>query len=176
MADSREQSENDNLDDYRSRSRESRKHKHLIFSLADNAYGLPLLAVKEVIALTEITPVPNTPAFFKGIINLRGKIISIIDMRSKLGLPGYKMVDLKTSVIITEISGFTVGAIVDEVSDVIGFTEEEIESDIDISNEINQDLITGVGKSRDKHLVILLDIGKILNAHELGILKRRMVA
>lgn len=148
--------------------------KHLVFSLGESRYGIPLSSVKEVIGMTDITPVPHVPIFFTGFINLRGKIHSVIDLRLKLGLPKTEVRQKKTSIIITEIDGFTIGAIVDDVNEVVGFQNNQIETSLNISSDIDQEYISGVAKIKENNsLILLLSINKILNAEELRIIKSK---
>lgn len=145
--------------------------KHLVFSLNDESFAIPLHSVKELIGVPNITPVPDSPKFFKGIFNLRGKVISVIDLRKKMGLEEVAFKKLKTSIVIADVHGLTIGAIVDEVLEVVGYREDEIDREISISSSVGEDLITGVAKKGDEKLAILLDISKILNTNELGLLK-----
>ncbi len=148
--------------------------KNLIFSLDSEKYGVPLSTVKEVIGMTNITPIPHVPEFFKGLINLRGKIISVIDLRLKLGLnsTGYKA--KQTSIIITDVNNLTIGTIVDDVEEVVGFSEDQIETDLDIASSIQREFIDGVAKASNNALVLLLDIRKVLNEEELELIKKEV--
>jgi purine-binding chemotaxis protein CheW len=149
------------------------RSKYLVFDLMEERYGVPLSSVKEVIGLTEITQVPNVPTFFKGLINLRGKIISIIDLRSKLQLQTADYKDKKTTIIIAEIDGFTIGTIVDDVKEVANFENSQIEHGLDIQSNTGREFLTGVAKTEDKGLTLLLDIGKVLSVDELKIVKEQ---
>ncbi|WP_394209485.1 chemotaxis protein CheW [Enterovibrio calviensis] len=143
--------------------------KNLVFSLADEQYGIPLSSVKEVIGLVKVTPIPHVPPYFKGLINLRGRIISVIDLRSKLGLEEKAYEPKKTSIIISDVNALTIGSIVDDVNEVVGFDEAQIERDLDISHSIGRDYITGVAKAKG-NLVLLLDIHKVLDPDDLEII------
>lgn len=147
--------------------------KYLIFSLAGENYGISLSSVKEVIGLTEVTPVPHVPKFFKGLINLRGKIISVIDLREKLALSQSQYESKKTSIIIVEIGDITLGAVVDDVEEVVGFEAEQIEDTLDIQSTVSREFITGVAKTSGKRLVLLLDIGKALSVDELNLVRNK---
>ncbi|MGF1766773.1 chemotaxis protein CheW [Enterovibrio makurazakiensis] len=140
--------------------------KNLVFSLEDEQYGIPLSSVKEVIGLVKVTPIPHVPPFFKGLINLRGRIISVIDLRLKLGLLEKEYEPKKTSIVISDVNDLTIGSIVDDVNEVVGFDEEQIERDLEISHSVRRDYITGVAKAKD-NLVLLLDIHKVLDSEEL---------
>ena len=151
----------------------TKNKKFLTFSLADEKYGIPLSTVKEVIGMVDITPVPHVPNFFKGLINLRGKIISIIDLRIKLGLPKTEMVPKKTTIVITEIDDLTLGAIVDDVQEVVGFEKDQVENSIDVQSKVSREFVTGVAKTNTKKLILLLDIGKTLSVSDLALIKKQ---
>ncbi|MFW5887282.1 MAG: chemotaxis protein CheW [Bacteriovoracia bacterium] len=152
-------------------SRGTKRNKHLVFSLKDEKYGIPLSVVKEVIGMTEITPIPHVPVYFKGLINLRGKIISVIDLRVKLEVGKAEISPKKTCIIITEINDLIIGVIVDEVEEVAGFEPSQMEHNLDIQSKVSKDFITGVAKISDRRLILLLDISKTLSLEELNILK-----
>lgn len=145
-------------------------NKNLIFTLDNELYGIPLSSVKEVIGMVNITPIPHVPPFFKGLINLRGKIMSVIDLRLKLALTAKEYEAKKTSIIITDVNELTIGAIVDDVNEVIAFSDIQIEMNLDISNSIQRDYVQGVAKIANEGLVLLLDIHKMLNPEELALL------
>jgi purine-binding chemotaxis protein CheW len=147
--------------------------KYLVFNLSEENYAVPLHTVKEVIGLTEITTVPNVPAFFKGLINLRGKIISVIDLRSKLSLPCTEYKDKKTTIIIAEMDGFTIGTIVDDVKAVENFETKQIQHGLDIQSKTDCEFVTGVAKTEGKKLTLLLDIGKVLSVEEMALLRKQ---
>lgn len=148
--------------------------KYLIFTLNSEYFAIPLLTVKELIGLTEITSVPDSPDFFKGIFNLRGNIISVIDLRCKMRLKESDYSPLKTSIIITEVNGVTVGAIVDEINEVAGYTEKDINRNVNITttNRVNKEVMMGIAKKSDDRLVILLDISKLISPKELGFISK----
>ena len=147
--------------------------KNLIFTLENEKYGIPLSSVKEVIGLPKITPVPHVPSFFKGLINLRGKIISVIDLRLKLALVANEYQAKKTAIIISDVNGLTIGTIVDDVNEVVGFDEAQMEVDLDISSSVEREYIRGVAKAADNSLILLLDIRKVLTPEELDLINRQ---
>ena len=147
------------------------KTKHLIFELASEQYGIPLSSVKEVIAMVEITSVPHVAPFFKGLINLRGRIISVVDLRIKLGLTAGEYENEKTSIVITDVNDLTIGNIVDDVSEVLGLDESDIERDLDISSTVRREYILGVAKPQDSPLILMLDVKQLLSASELEMMK-----
>lgn len=138
--------------------------RYLSFSLGEEEYAIPLLTVKEVVGVPDITPVPFTPPHFRGIMNLRGQVISIMDFRTKLGIkPG---AESETAVIIVDLSPLCLGVIVDSINSVIAAHAGEISDRPDIQTHKNTDFITGVFK-KDKSLVLLLDIVKALDVNDL---------
>jgi purine-binding chemotaxis protein CheW len=150
---------------------EGKREKYLIFSLMDEFYGFSLSTVKEVIGLTDITPIPNVPSHFKGLINLRGRIISVIDLRVKLNLAKAEYQDKKTCIIIVELAELVLGVIVDDVSAVAAFMTSQIERGLDLSSKVSREFLTGVAKTEDKRLILLLDTAKVLNVEEMKMIK-----
>lgn len=119
--------------------------------------------------MLHITKVPNSPHFVEGVVNLRGKVIPVIDLRAKLGLPKQNN-DKNTRIIVVEVSGTILGFIVDEVSEVLRISSDITEPPPPLVSGINSDYITAVGKLEDK-LLILLDLDKIVGAEDLAKLK-----
>ncbi|MBF0205337.1 MAG: purine-binding chemotaxis protein CheW [Oligoflexia bacterium] len=152
-------------------TREGRRTKYLIFTLAEDRYAVPLNQVKEVIGMAEITAVPHVPSFFKGLINLRGKIISVIDLREKLSLKTKSQEACRNCIIISEIGDLVLGAIVDDVCAVFGYQENQIERQVNIQSKISSEYIMGVAKSTDQPLTLLLDLSRLLNVGEIKLLK-----
>lgn len=142
--------------------------KYLMFFLDNENYGIPIIRVNEIVGLVEITKIPRTPDFMKGIINLRGKIIPLMDLRLKFGMPE-KAYDELTCIIILEIfiqgQKRFIGAVVDKVAEVVNVYSSDIELPPQYGQEDENDFLTGIGKVKDK-VVMLLDIEKILNCHE----------
>ncbi|WP_141731867.1 chemotaxis protein CheW [Oligoflexus tunisiensis] len=143
--------------------------RHLIFVLGTEEYSVPLLKVKEVIEVPDITPVPHTPPHYLGIMNLRGQVISIIDLRLKL--KGVRQeLEKKTAVIILDFEAFSLGIAVSTVTRVLALTEEEIKKTPTMESTENLDYIMGV-VHRDKKLILLLDISKALNVEDLNLIQ-----
>lgn len=144
------------------------EEKYLMFFLNEEHYGIPILKVNEIIGLMEITPIPRTPAFFKGIINLRGKIIPVLDLRLKFCMDE-KTYDEQTCIIIVEVdidnSKHVVGIVVDKVAEVVKIYKSDIELPPQYGQETENGFLNGVGKVKEK-VVILLDIEKIVNCKE----------
>ncbi len=145
----------------------SRNKKFLVFNLGDDRFAIPLSQVKEVIGLTKITPLPDVPKYFKGLINLRGRIISTLDLRTKLGFANADAKVKKPCIVISEVSGALIGTIVDDVTEVIGIQDNDIERQLNITSTISREYITGVAKFENRPLTLLLDIAKVLNVGEL---------
>ena len=138
--------------------------RYLSFSLGHEDYAIPLLNVKEVIAVPEITAIPFTPNYFLGIMNLRGQVISLIDLRQKLGIKSDK--DAEASVIICDISPLVIGVVVDSINAVVSPTQSELSEKPDIQGSRNTEYITSVYR-RDNRLVLLLEISKALGLEDL---------
>lgn len=148
---------------------DQKEGKHLTFNLDENGYGIPILKVSEIIGLIDITPIPKTPKFLKGIINLRGKIIPVMDLRLKFEMPE-RDYDQNTCIIIINIEVKNVmkniGVIVDIVSEVCNIPASEIEDSPSYGSETENNFLSGVGKIKDK-VVMLLDIEKVIFEEEL---------
>jgi purine-binding chemotaxis protein CheW len=145
--------------------KEAEELRQLIsFSVGEEEYGLELLRVKEVIRMREITWLPKAPSFVKGIINLRGDVIPIIDLRDKFGLESREDT-AQTRVIVVEIEGRLLGLVVDSASQVVRIAADQIDPPPSVPGGFSQELITGVGKIDDR-LVILLNADSILTAGE----------
>jgi purine-binding chemotaxis protein CheW len=146
--------------------------KYLTFDLAEEEYGLEILRVREIIGMMDITPVPRTPDFVLGVINLRGKVIPVIDLRLKFGLP-YKEPDDRTCVIVVEVmnEGATVqmGIVVDRVNEVVDVKGADVEPTPSFGVSLDTAFILGMAKVGDK-VKILLDIDKVLTTSEVAAL------
>lgn len=134
--------------------------RYLCFLLGQENYAMPLLSVKEVIAPPDITPVPQTPAYFLGIMNLRGQIISVVDLRSKLGITPGKTAE--KSIIICDLQPNSIGVVVDAIDSVYCPTPKEISDKPEIQSQRNTDYIQGVFRHNER-LVLMLDIIKCLS-------------
>jgi purine-binding chemotaxis protein CheW len=131
--------------------------RYLDFLLGEEHYAIPLLQVKEVIEMTDPTPVPESPSYFKGVIDLRGRLISVIDLRNKLKMPAVEK-GPKTAIIILDLdSSHGLGVVVDRVNSVLAFHSE----DISLSPESPDRYITGVAR-REKRLTLILDIKALI--------------
>jgi len=147
----------------------SREGKYLTFVLCGEEYGLEILKVREIIGIMGITPVPQTPSFIKGVINLRGKVIPVVDLRLKFGFQEAEYTK-ETCIIVVEVKGLLTGIIVDTVSEVLDVTSDELETTPHLGDGVNTDIFIGVAKIKDK-VKILLDLDKILGADEINIVE-----
>jgi purine-binding chemotaxis protein CheW len=145
------------------RSNRTGTERYLAFTLSQERFAIPLLAVKEVVAMPETTRVPHTPPHFLGIMNLRGQIISVFDLRLKLGLPAET--GAETSVIICDFAPLCFGVVVNSVDSVMALTSDDIAERPEIESRMNSEYITGVTKSADR-LVLLLNLAKALNVDD----------
>jgi len=134
------------------------------FNLGSEEFGIDILKVQEIIRLINITKVPNSPEFIEGVINLRGRVIPVINLRYKLGMERIEK-SITTRIIVVEINNSTVGFMVDGVSEVLRIPASITEAPPAIVSGIDSDYITAVGKLEDR-LLILLDLEKILSLEE----------
>lgn len=139
------------------------------FKIGDEEFGVDILSVQEINRMSQITKVPNTPEFIEGVINLRGRIIPVIDLRVKLGMTR-KDHGKNTRIVVVELKGQTIGFIVDEVSEVLRIPKNITEAPPEMVGGMNTDYITSIGKLEDR-LLILLDLEKILSTSEYNILE-----
>lgn len=133
------------------------------FSLGKEEYAIPLLMVREVIPYPETTHIPNTPAHFLGIINLRGQVISIVDLRTKLKIKSSESNEI--AVIIVDLGGANIGIVVDSINKVLAFPSNEISEMPEVERQINAEYISGIYK-KDSSLTILLDLAKVLDVKD----------
>lgn len=142
----------------------------VVFDLADECYGVRISDVHEIIRMQDITRVPNTEEFIEGVINLRGKIIPVIDLRKKFGLQiksDYK----HARIIVVKVEDNTIGMIVDGVSEVLQILPSSIESISSlVSSQVDTEFLSGIAKVESK-LIIMLDLQKVLNKKEKTLLK-----
>lgn len=162
-------------------SEDGKGSKFLSFFLGQEEYGLQILSVREIIGLMDITQVPQTPHYIRGVINLRGKVIPVLELRTKFGMETIKDTE-KTCIIVVEVvmqgSPIQMGILVDSVSEVLEIRESDIEAAPSFGGGINTDFIMGMGKVKDE-VKILLDIDKVLgevDVSALGDFQRTAVA
>ncbi len=148
--------------------------KYLTFALAEEEYGLEILKVREIIQMMDITAVPRTPSQVKGVINLRGKVIPVVDLRLKFGLEEAERTD-ETCIIVVNVGEIEVGIIVDRVSEVLNIQGDDIEDAPSFGANVDTSFILGMGKTNDR-VTILLDIGKVLSATDIAAVRAEMQA
>jgi purine-binding chemotaxis protein CheW len=152
--------------------------KFLTFCLGKEEYGVDILAVREIIGVIDVTPLPQTPDYVNGIINLRGRIIPVLDLRTRFRLPTVEHT-AHTCIIVLEVGDgdtderYQMGVIVDTVSEVLDIPDDAIEPAPDFGCSVHTDFVKGVGKVKDR-VIILLDIEKVLAAREIASLSERV--
>ncbi len=134
------------------------------FKIGKEEFGVDILKVQEIIKIISITKVPNSPHFVEGVINLRGRVIPIIDLRVRLGLDKIAHTN-DTRIVVVELGGKTVGFIVDEVNEVLRISKSITEAPPELVTGVDSEYITAVGKLEDR-ILILLDLDKVLNNDE----------
>jgi purine-binding chemotaxis protein CheW len=142
--------------------------KYLTFKLAGEEYGLEILKVREIIKIMDITAVPQMPSFVKGVVNLRGKVIPVIDLRLRFGLAEAEHTE-ETCIIVVNV-GAEMGVVVDTVQEVLDITDQQIEPPPALGNDVDTQFILGMGKVGDR-VKILLDINRVLTGDEKAILE-----
>ncbi len=148
--------------------------KYLTFSLKEEEYGIGILKVKEIIGMMPVTSVPRTPDFVKGVINLRGKVIPVVDLRLKFAMESISYTD-RTCIIVVEIDSdaatVLIGIVVDAVSEVLNIKESDVEETPTFGTSLNTDYILGMAKM-EGGVKILLDIDKVLSQEEVTQLEK----
>jgi purine-binding chemotaxis protein CheW len=151
--------------------------KYLTFGLGAEEYGLEILKVREIFGCMEITAVPHTPPHVKGVINLRGQVISVIDLRSRFGMPSIEKTD-RTCIIVVELAAksrrINIGIIVDRVSEVLNIPQAQIEDAPSFGIHVDTRFILGMGKI-GQQVKILLDIDHVMGHNELRELPKSAV-
>jgi purine-binding chemotaxis protein CheW len=145
--------------------------KFLTFLMANEKYGLEILKVREIMGMMDVTSIPTTPAFIRGVINLRGKVIPVVDLRLKFGIEA-KEDTQRTCIIVVHLTHtaqeMIVGIIVDEVSEVLDIDQNQIEPPPSFGANIRTDFILGMGKV-DQKVMTLLDIDRVLTEQEVAL-------
>ena len=146
-----------------------REGKYLTFSLAEEEYGIGILKIKEIIGMMPITTVPRTPEFVKGVINLRGKVIPVMDLRLRFGMEEIDYTE-RTCIVVVEIEGASgtvmIGVVVDSVSEVLNIKGEDVEETPTFGTKMNTEYILGMAKM-EGGVKILLDIDRVLSEDEI---------
>lgn len=147
--------------------------KFLTFLMANEKYGLEILKVREIIGMMDVTSVPTTPAFIRGVINLRGKVIPVVDLRLKFGIEAREDTQ-RTCIIVVQIAHpgqeMIMGIIVDEVSDVLDIDRNQIEPPPSFGANIRTDFILGMGKA-DQKVLTMLDIDRVLSEQDIALVE-----
>jgi len=150
--------------------------RFLTFQLGEETYGIPIKKAKEIIGVMPITHIPKAQGYIKGVINLRGKILPVIDLRSKFGMEAKQYGD-RTCIIVIEVevaaSIRSVGIAVDTVSEVMNIAKGDIEPTPQVDVQIDEDFFGGLGKLKEK-IVIILNIDKILNNKEVIFIRKEL--
>jgi purine-binding chemotaxis protein CheW len=148
---------------------DARSGKYLTFQLGNEEFGIRVLKVREIMGIQEITTVPQTPVHIRGVINLRGKVVPVIDLRLKFGLPPADYTQ-RTCIVVTQLQGeaglILMGVIVDGVSEVLNLAASDIEDTPDFGEEVAAQYLLGMAKVKGK-VKILLDIDRVLSAQDL---------
>jgi purine-binding chemotaxis protein CheW len=147
---------------------ESRQHqrggKFLTFFLAEEEYGIEILKVHEIIGMMSITSVPRTPQYIRGVINLRGKVIPIIDLRLKFGMESIPQTE-ETCIIVVQAQGVELGIVVDRVSEVLDIPADDIDETPSFGSEVQTDFLLGIAKTNG-HVKLLLNIDRVLTTQD----------
>jgi purine-binding chemotaxis protein CheW len=148
-------------------SAQGASRQYLTFNLGEERYGLEILKVQEIIGRTEFTPLPNMPEHVRGVINLRGTVVPVVDLRSRFRMKT-RAYDKLTAIIVVNVRSKTMGIVVDTVADVMGIPEESIQDtpSFSASQKISSDYIAHIGKVGNT-MIILLDIEKVLDIADL---------
>ena len=148
---------------------QSSTNEYLTFTLGKEEYGMPILNVQEIRGYDTVTTLANTPEFIKGVVNLRGIIVPIVDMRIKFGLGNVTYNNL-TVVIILNIANRVVGIVVDGVSDVIALTPDQLKAAPEFSGAMDTQYITGLG-TVDERMIIVVDIEKLMTSRDMDLVE-----
>ncbi len=148
---------------------ESQMQQYVCFVVHGEEYGVPILCVQEIIRYETLTRVPQSPEFIDGVLNLRGQVIPVMNLRKKFGLPPREL-DKSTRIIVVEVKKRVVGIVVDEVSEVLQISQDQIDPPPPMGTQVNANYISGMGKLED-HLVILLEIDKVLTQDEVAMME-----
>jgi purine-binding chemotaxis protein CheW len=148
--------------------------EYVTFAIGSETYGVEVLKVQEIIGMTQITHVPNSMDFMKGVINLRGSVVPVVDMRIKFKMDEREY-DNFTVILIVEVQEQLIGLIVDSVSDVVGIPVEGLQETPHFSANIETDYIKGIG-NKDNQLIIILDVDLILSSEELERMERERIS
>lgn len=156
-------------DDKKKDKSQANIQQFVTFTLAEEEYGIDIIKVQEIIGYQGFTKIPNLPTFIKGVLNLRGSVVPVIDLRTKFYLDE-KEYNKFTVIIVLVILGRIMGMIVDAISDVVSLNEGEIEATPDFGTRVQTKFIKGMGRKKDDKFVILLDIDKVMTEADLEVI------
>lgn len=139
--------------------------QYVTFQIAGETYGVEVLKVQEIIGMTKITTIPNSLEYLKGVINLRGLVVPVVDMRLKFNMESREY-DFFTVILIVEVKNNLVGMIVDTVSDVVDIARKEISKKTNLNLNVHSEFISGIA-NKDDNLIIILDTERMLTREEL---------
>ena len=146
--------------------------QYLTFIMGDEEYGVDILRVQEIRGWDSVTPIPNTPAYIKGVINLRGTIVPIVDLRERFGMPQIHYGATTVVIVLKVVSDSSeriMGVVVDAVSDVYNVAEEDMQPPPDFGSVVNIDYVKGLATVTEK-MIIILEIDQLMNSGELAAL------
>ncbi len=147
------------------RDREGGQRLLVTFSLGEEEYGMEAAQVQEIVALSRITALPNLPDFVKGLVNLRGSVVPVMDLAARFGLP-VRPYGPHTAVVVVRTGGRTMGVIVEAVNDVVELCDEEVQPLPDLPVRVDTRFIRGIGR-KDDRFIILVDVNRVLSLDEL---------
>lgn len=142
----------------------------LVFVLGNEEYGVDILKVQEIRGYEKVTPIPASPAYLKGVVNLRGTIVPVIDLRVKFGMPEPRY-DSFTVVIVLRVAGRVIGIVVDAVSDVVRLTASEVKDAPRLGALVDSSFLAGLA-TQDERMILLLDIEKFLSSGEMNLINQ----
>ena len=148
--------------------------EYLTFTLGAEEYGVDILKVQEIRGVDQVTRLPDAPEFVKGVINLRGLIVPVVDMRLKFRL-SQAVYDETTVMVVLVVAGRTIGVVVDGVSDVLQLDAAQVRPVPDLGSAIDRQFLTGLGVIGER-MLILLDIERLMTSDEMGLVERAMAA
>lgn len=147
------------------------RKQYVIFYLADKKFGVNINQTKEILSNTEMTFVPDSPDYISGIINLRGSVVPVVDLKTRLNITGQKK-DKQEKIIIIELEGLTAGMMVDDVKEIEPLIKEKIVNLPDLARKVDSDYIEGVGRAgKNEELLLLLNLKNVLSNREIEELK-----
>jgi purine-binding chemotaxis protein CheW len=147
--------------------------RYLTFRLGGTSYAIGILKVQEIIGLLRITPVPGTPHYVRGVVNLRGRIIPVVDLSTRFGLPPVPDTD-RTCIVVTQVTGArgaaTMGVVVEDVAQVVDLPPDRVEAVPEFGVKVRTDFLTGVARL-EEDVILLLDIDAVLSREEAGLVE-----